>query len=222
MLRSGLTALVEYLLVILVLTKGKDHKKIIAAVLFFLASYQLGEFLIFLTNGADIGISVAYFSTTLLPPLGVLLIQHITKKRFGFIIFLVIGIVLALGFLIYPDIVSVIEFEKGCIVLTQYSSELIKIWEIYYQIGLSYAVFLLIYNILKTRNVKEKNQLSLVLLGYMLFYPTAVILVKLVPAFGLGITSLMCALAIFGAITFSAVPFTKDKLEIEKLKFWKS
>jgi hypothetical protein len=154
--------------------------------------------------------------------LGILLIQKITEKRFGYIPFQIIGAVLALGFVIYPQIVSNIEFEKGCIILTEYSSEIIKVWEVYYQVGLSYAVLLLIYNILKAEKLIVRNQLALLLLGYMLFYPTAVILIKLVPAFGSGITSLMCALAIFGAITFSGVPFIQGKMDVEKLKFWKS
>ena len=58
MFRPLFTASVEYLLTLLVWKRGTVYPKIIATVLFFLASYQFGEFIYFATDH-EIGIRMA-------------------------------------------------------------------------------------------------------------------------------------------------------------------
>lgn len=210
MIRPLLTAIFEYFLAGIVFYKGKYQPKIISLVLFLLASYQLGEVILFLTNGGSMGIRVAYFSTTLLPPLGVLLIERITGKKYGYPLFQAIGLFFAFSFVVNPSIVSNFELGKYCVRVFAYSSVIASMWQAYYQFTLMYTMIVVLVNILKTKFEQKKKVLKQILFAYISFDIVAISLTKIFPNFKYSVASLMCALAIIAAVIFTKVSLNNN------------
>ena len=98
-----------------VLKKGKFEPCVFVRILFFLASYQTREGVVFTTKGSYFGFKTAYFSTTLLPLLGVLVLEKITRKRFFYIIFQIVGLLYAINIFVRPSFIYEFEISKYCI-----------------------------------------------------------------------------------------------------------
>jgi hypothetical protein len=221
MIRPFLTFVIEYFLVFLVIRYGKVHKWVFAAVLFLLATYQLGEFIIFVTGGNIIGFKIAYVATTLLPPLGVLLIERITKKQFGYFIFQLLALVFAFYILIIPEIALKYEFGPFCIRIFQYEQVIANYWSYYYQGTLMYSMFLMIWGIFRAKTEKVRLQLKLILLGYFSFNGLAIVITYFIPWFQYSTASLMCALALIAAFIFTKVALAENlsTLQDQAMKF---
>jgi len=218
MIRPLLTAGLEYILAYLVFKYGKTHKNIIALVLFFLASYQLGEVLVFLTNGEQFAFKVAYVSTTMLPPLGVLLVSKIINKRIGYLLFQSIALIFV-GFIIWtPQVVLQFELGQYCVRIFEYNPILAQFWIYYYQGTLVFTMLAMLIGFLLISKKDVKEKLKWMFIAYMSFDGLAIILAYFNPWFGPSIASLMCALAIFAAIIFARISLPKNLNELTA--FW--
>lgn len=80
-LRSLIIALVEYAFALYVWRNGRLLKKSVTFFLIFLASYQFGEFLFFIT-GEKFFVHLAAISATFLPPLGVYFLERISGRKY--------------------------------------------------------------------------------------------------------------------------------------------
>lgn len=199
--RSLLFAIIEYSLAALVLWKGRTHKKTIALILFFLAGYQLGEF-IFLKFDSSFGIQFALFSTTLLPPLGLYLVEYWRERKYFYAVSQIISIVFALAFLLIPDLMT---GTQRCFCLVKYTQSIatnsfLTVWGMYYIGSLTLALVLAASNYIREKRKGMKKFNLMVFLAYASFFPTSYIMVILFPDVNAhDLASLMCALAIFAA-----------------------
>lgn len=205
MIRPLLFAIVEYLLCFLVLRRGKIAKYEISVLLFFLASYQFGEFITFLTGGKIIGLQIAYFSTTLLPALGILLVQKITSKKYGYMFFQGIGGILALIHLVNPMMIGSYQLGVYCIQVLSYTSWVFPIWASYYQGTVVYLVVTATYNIFRHTEELVRRRLKFIVSGILFFELGSIFLTKVVPYFRFSIASLMCAMALVFAFILAKI-----------------
>lgn len=210
MIRPLLTAIIEYFLAILVIRYGKGNRKIIALVLFLLATYQLGELLIFLTNGGEIGFKVAYVATTLLPPLGILLAERILKRSFGYPIFQLISLGFVVFILFTPQIAVNFEIGAYCIRVFEYAPFLKQYYFLYYQGTLMYTMLILVIGILRSKDGVIRSVLQKMLLAYLSFDLVAILIMYFIPSFAPSSASLMCALALLAAFIFTRMSLSDD------------
>jgi hypothetical protein len=209
--RSLIFALIEYGLFIVVLLRGKNFKYPIAAILFLLASYQLGEFL-FLYYDLDFGVRFAIASTTLLPPLGIYLMEKKQNRFWIYYISQVISISFAIFFLFNTTLFTNVT-KQFC--LLKFSNEtansgFVLFWGILYVLGLSIAMGLAVNNYLKERNVDKKNFYKWTIIAYSSFFPLSLVLTVVFNLNLDSLASIMCALAIFAAFIMTWQSANKD------------
>jgi hypothetical protein len=216
MIRPLLTAIIEYVLAFLVFKYGKVNKNIFSLILFLLATYQLGEVLIFLSVGNEgwldheIGFKIAYVATTLLPPLGVLLVEKIRKKKYGYPLFQLVGLGFAIYFLIIPAIALKYELGPFCVRVFQYDPIIANYWGVYYQSTLFYSMGFMLWGMLRSRIKNQREILRTVLLGYLSFNALTFIISYFVPWLQYSSASLMCALALIAAFIFTKVSLAEN------------
>lgn len=203
MIRPLIFAIVEYVLAFYVYRSGKFHKNLFALIIFLLATYQLGEVLIFATNGSEVGFKFAYVATTLLPPLGILLVERLTKKKYQYEIFQIISFVFVLFILFEPQIVKQFSLGQFCVRVEEYHKVMQTLWQYYYQLTLMITMALLARNIFVIKDRAMQLKLKWVLLGYLIFDGVGVVILSLVPSMGVSATSLICALALFASFIFA-------------------
>lgn len=222
MIRPLLTAVIEYLLMILVLKYGTKHKTIIAAVLFFLATYQLGEVVIFLSGGNEIGFKLAYVATTMLPPLGILLAEKILKKKLGYAVFQLIAIFFAIIIFILPKVALDFEFGPYCIRINEYSPILSNYWSLFYQGTLMFTMAALLWGLWRGKTDQIRVQSRKMLIAYLSFDGLAFFIAYLEPWFGPSMASLMCALALIAAFIFTDIALNGNwKTLRQKAQIWR-
>lgn len=219
MIRALITAVVEYFLAYHINQKGTYHARVLAWVLFFLASYQLGEYLIYLFPGISLGIRVAYFSTTMLPPLGVYFLQEHTGKQYGHSIIHMVGLIFALLFFINPSVIGtyMISDTGQCIETVYREGYIMNAWAFYYQGTLLYTMGISVIEIYKSEHRKLEelnidkefyiNTLKQFFVAYVSFNVVSVLITKLYPQFANRLASLMCALAVIVAFIFTNIAF---------------
>ena len=199
-LRPLIFAILEYFLALVVLKKGKFEPKSISLFLFFLGSYQLGEAITLLSEYDTLGLNISYASATLLPAFGIYFIEKITKKNLYSIIFFTFAIFLSLVIFIYPNALIFNE-EFSCllkIISSQNTQEFFYFWSIYYFSVLILGILIAIYSFFKTKENVQKKMLLSLLISYIAFFPTGVLLVLI---FGLELSYLASAMCSFAIIT---------------------
>ncbi len=203
--RPLIFGIIEYLLALGVLKYGKFERKMILLFLFFLGSYQIGEAIILLTEQDMFGLKFAYFSTTLLPAFGIYFIEKLTKKDLKSELFFMVSVFLATLFVAIPAPVNFIE-TVNCILKVFFAdndSLFYYIWLAYYFISLILGIGFLIYYIYHSHDKEQRKYMFILLIAYLAFFPTSVILVLLFKiSFGL-LASTMCAMAIVTGILIS-------------------
>lgn len=220
MLRPLLTAIIEYILAIYVLKKGKRYKRIVALMLVLLATYQLGEVIVFAT-GSNFGLRLSYFATTLLPPLGVLIVQRITKRNYLYLPIQILASIFSLFFLFEAGVFSDYWVGKCCIKVTEYSYALVTPWMIYYLGTLTYTMFLAAYHYMMASSSRVKRDMKLILLGYVSFFVLSVIFTIVFPVFEpTMLASFMCALAIIAAFIFTEIALEEKDESYQKSPFY--
>lgn len=210
MIRPIITAMIEYLLTYLTLRYGTVHKRLIASILFLLASYQVGEVLIFATNGQQFAFKVAYVATTLLPPLGVLLVSRIIKKPIGYVFFQLLSL-LFVAFIIWTQqVVLKFEFGQFCVRIFEYNPVISCYWVDYYQGTLTYTMAVTAVSLFLQKDKGIKHQLKWILSAYLIFDGLALVVAYVNPWFGPSLASLMCAMALIAAIIFTKISSPKN------------
>lgn len=208
MIRAAVIAAIEYILAVVVLWKGKLYPKICAALLFFLAGYQLGELVLFVTNGAPAGIRIAYFSTTLLPPLGLLLVEKISGKKLGFPYFMAAGLFFAVCYALFPYIAGTVELTSCCVRMSNRVTVLPTLWSYYYIGTLIYTMLLMLFFAFQSKAKWISKTLLILFMAYASFFFVSTAVIFIWPERRPSYASLMCALAVGAAITIAALSLT--------------
>jgi len=141
-----------------------------------------------------------------------LLLEKITRKKYFYQILQIIGIIFALVVFVSPSSLIVsYTLTDMCVRIDSYTYPFGWIWGIYYQAVLIFTMVLLIFNILFLKGVNKKL-LKLVLLAYISFDFTAIIIIWLFPSLANSLASLMCALALFAAFVLTRISVNKRLL----------
>lgn len=232
MIRPLVFAIIEYFLAYRVYKYGKSYREIIFWALFLLATYQFGEALTFWFNGNPNALKVAYIATTLLPPLGVLLLEKLNKKQYGYYIFQA----LAIGFctiIAYDMSMIVNNFGLGdfCVRVYSYNATVGRIWLYYYQGTLLYTMFLCINTVFTPRvfiDAKQKlnmkfraaarNNAIWILGGFVFFNVGSILISRNVEYFRYSAASLMCAMALLFAFIITGISTNTLPNVIERVK----
>jgi hypothetical protein len=208
--RPLLFGITEYLLAFLVFKYGVFERKAISLFLILLGSYQIGEAIILLTDYDMFGLKFAYFSTTLLPAFGIYFIEKIANKNLLSPLFFIIGLILAGMFIILPTPVDFVE-SISCILkvfFAENDSTFFYVWVSYYFISLTIGILALLYFIYKSRNEYYRKYLSILLVAYLAFFPTSVVVVMIFKMSAGFLASTMCAMAIITAVLVSYISFS--------------
>ncbi len=201
-LRPLVIFLIEIGLAYYVFRYGVKFKNMIALFLVFLAGYQLGEFIILQSSESSIGYQIAFFSTTMLPPFGIFLIERIEKKFYGGIIALVASTFFAVGFLLYPDALQLVE---KCACFAKFAprdgmTTFTTAWGLYYVSALTYAMVLALYlHITETAKLRKMVLLN-IFYAYVFFFPLSYLLIVVFNMDISYIISVMCSLGLIGGI----------------------
>lgn len=212
--RSLIFGLVEYGLALYVLRKNNFLPKLVALFLFFLGTYQIGEFIYFITKPEGFGLRIAYAATTMLPPIGLMIVERATNKKYGSKYTFLFPIAYATLFLFGPMFVKeagVIYCFAKVIGENEMYNDYLAFWTIQYIAVLVYAMVLLVMNALRTQNKEKKKVLILGFFAYCAFFPTSVILVEVCGLDRTYTASIMCAFAILAAFILSYVSVRTDK-----------
>ncbi len=218
-LRPLITALIEYTFAGLSLKYGKFYPKLAAVFFVLLGTYQLGEFILFSTKYDKFSVNLSFFSTTLLPPLGIFFLQKVMNKKLGYILFQVVGLFFALTVVIKPNI---FENTDECYCFAKYAvtqeeswhNDFADAWAIYYAFSLLYAMTLAGLFALPDKFEKKRPALLHLFFAYVSFFPTSYFLVRIFDWNTGYLASIMCALAIFGAAIIFRLVVKYDHLKI--------
>lgn len=226
MIRSLLTAAIEYFLAVSVLKHGKIYPRVFFWVLFFLATYQFGEFFVFATNGNIWGFRIAYFSTTMLPAFGLIIVEKITGKKYGSTIAQLLCIIFGFNFLFSREITFGYELDRFCIHMNAFSAGIFRVWSTYYQFVLMFTMIVMLVNYLKAETQKVRSIMAQLLIAYVSFVLVSVLFIRIAPQYRSATASIMCALAIFAAFIFANISLDRElSINLERIKeriprFW--
>lgn len=222
------TFVIEISLLIYALVRYKltPITRLIGAVLFFLALFQLAEYNVCGGLGADAGTwsRIGYVSITMLPALGIHLVQLISghKWRSGkWIAYINMGIWVSL--FAFAEHAFQGHVCAGNYIIFQLNPTLDRFYSLYYFgwlfIGIGMSLYL-------ARSAKKSTRESLVLLvaGYLVFMVPATIIKSLNPTVTAGLPSIMCGFAVifafilaFGVLPrMSALKIQKDVQPVDK------
>lgn len=205
-------AITEYVLAIRVFRKGKFLPLVTFMFLFFLATYQFGEFLFFVNDGNRFWLAVSLFSTTMLPAYGLLFIEKLSHRKTFYIIFFIASLIFALSFFIFPSTIPETR-ECNCFLkfnresLSPFGMNFFDAWSFYYFLSLTYSVLLISWDLLKHHG--DQKNLKLLLIGYICFFPVALIVTRFTTYDFSMIASIMCTFAIATAFLISHISITK-------------
>ncbi|MCA9386523.1 hypothetical protein KC669_00645, partial [Candidatus Dojkabacteria bacterium] len=156
--RPLIIAAIEIAIIFFVLSRGVRFKNLIASIILFLAIYQIGESLIVLTDYDLTGLKIAYFATTLLPGLGLILVEKLAKEEhFGKYVFGV-GLVLSILFVLIPEPVYFHENINCILKVTSANNAgtFYYTWVAYYLGSLALTIIYILVLIWKAETSKER------------------------------------------------------------------
>lgn len=215
-----LIATTEYLLAGLVWFKGRTLPKTFAVLLFFLASYQVGELIAFASDDfSRTGVQIAYFSTTLLPPIGVLILERVTGKNYGYPLFQTVGLFFAIMFLVDPNIIETYTIDE-VFIRVESSQQIFWYWAYpYYMSTLALIMLIGLYHIIFNKNIEIKKFMVVFVMAISSFYLVTIFIALLFPSTKSAFASIMCALALTAAfiLSWASLHFDPEKLEIKEL-----
>ncbi len=198
------TFFVELIFGVYVLTKYRRtlFGKLSVVLLVLLGIFQLSEYQICRSGGAEFWTIIGYIAITFLPALGVHLVTLITKKSIWTIIGYIYAGLLDLWIIFAPNIFSAPVCSDKFVIFN--ARELFSYFYSLYYLGFLFIGICLLIQAIRKNRGKENLALIWTLLGYASFIvPTAVIYIieKTTRA---GAASIMCGFAVFLAIILVA------------------
>ena len=201
-LATLVTFVVEIIFAIYVFLKYKSgpFARVAILILVFLGLFQLSEYLICKTNHNELFTKIGYISITLLPPLGINLVELATgKKMFSKISYAFAGI-FSIIIIFVPVFMSTACPGKFVVFTNLPAFDIF--YSIYYYVLLAISIILLLYGI--TQNNKNRNLLAWILTGYGSFIVPTVVLYLVEKVTRYTVVSIMCGFAILLAVIIVA------------------
>ncbi len=201
-----ITIFVEFLLVIFSfrVKTQKNIKYPIISILILLLSYQISEFFICMRIGDSLLLSkMAFLIILWLPAIGIDLIFRLMSGKVN-IIYYFPALILAIFVLLGKDFVT----SAVCNVFwAKYKNEnmLYLFYSIYYELGQIGMIYLSLYGIIKSDNMKTRYSLGLILGATIIFVLFAFLFVVAVPSALGALPSVMCHFAVFLAISLFVI-----------------
>ncbi len=209
---------IGYLLYVLIRYKMNALTRLSAALLFFLAVFQLSEYFV---CGADHSASLwsrlGFVSITLLPPIGIHLIHTLAGKAWNNITGAAYGMAA-----VWVGVFAFFEHAfsghqcAGNYIIFQVKPGLGGLYFAYYYFWLAIGTWLAYHYALEVKK-RDKNSLYMLAVGYLTFLVPTTTVNLLKPETQAGIPSVMCGFAIilasilvFGILPRSAVKRTSD------------
>lgn len=183
--------------------KITSEVRLAAAILFFLALFQLSEY--FVCGGLGVEAAtwsrVGYVAITMLPPLGIHLIARIGEFRVRWPI--VMAYVLAVGWIVlfgFSELAFRGHLCAGNYVIFQLESGIGGWYFVYYYTLLFAGIFLANHLMSTSKTAKTRQALGGMIVGYFVFLLPTTIVNTLKPSTLDGIPSIMCGFAVLYAL----------------------
>ena len=218
-------AIIEFALasILLLFFPKSEFRDFFAFFIYLLGFYQFTEFML-CSGNAFFWATIGFITYSFLPAIALHAVLKIFKKKFNIIWVYVIPIIASIFVIITPGFIIKASCERyfisiGTIITSTPSFLLLAAFAIYvvYYFGflaLTYSIILKDY--LKQKN-KIKREIELVeMVGILLMTVPTLVLLILFPVFGIMFPSVLCAFAIFVAISAFIGVYLKGKLRKKK------
>jgi hypothetical protein len=199
------TFAIEITLAVYVLWRYKldEISRLVVAILFFLAVFQLAEYMVCGGLGAD-GLTwsrIGYVAITILPPLGLHLAVKLANKRLPWLLWLAYGSAAAFVafFALAPNSITG-NVCQGNYVIFDVAPGSSWLYGLYYYGWLITSVWLS-WQWAKSAGKKAARALSGLVVGYLAFLLPTTTVNLIEPSTLIGIPSIMCGFAVLLAIT---------------------
>lgn len=183
--------------------------RLVAALLFFLAMFQISEYFVCGSDySASIWSRIGFVSITLLPPIGIHLIHTLAGKGWNNITGAAYGMA-AVWVVVFAFFERAFAGHEcaGNYIIFQVQPSISWLYFVYYYLWLAVGMWLS-YKYAKVARKRDKRSLYLLALGYVTFLVPTTTLNLLAPETQAGIPSIMCGFAIVLAtlVVFGIMP----------------
>jgi hypothetical protein len=196
-----ITFLVEFSLSIYVFIKHRKTMfgQVIASLLLCLSLFQLSEYVVCTTETTgDVWMRVGYISITLLPALGMHLVQIINHKQPTILNWIADAFALGLSLFIAFASESIYGYTcTGKFVVFELNTILRDVHGVFYGVFLCIAMVIMVIHIWKNNNRRINSWL---LAGYLVFIVPSVAMAIIAHNYYKGLASIMCGFAIILAV----------------------
>ena len=178
--------------------------KLIIALLVFLATFQLAEYMVCEVGNELLWSRIGFVAITLLPPLAISLIYALAKQpmKKSFHIFpWVVGLYLVGAFAFSPAS-GIDPTCNGNYVIFHYNYEMIgrHVFPMYYGLTLLLGIWLADIFARNAKDEDTKKSLRLMIMGYLVFILPAALVIVAVPKALYAAPSILCGFAVFFAL----------------------
>lgn len=215
------TFIIEFSLLLYVMIRYKLNKytRLIAALLLFLALFQLAEYKICtdLNADTDLWTRLGFVSITMLPALGMHLCLTIANRGWWALRILAYATTAGfIGLFAFGQQTFIGQVCGGNYVIFQLESAVSSLYYLYYYGWLLITIILAFYFYTQTGNKNIRRALKLLIIGYLVFLVPTTIINTYSPITKAGVPSIMCGFALIFALilAFRITPIlSKDKLK---------
>lgn len=213
---SLLFACIELLLLFnLLFFSQKSKENVLAIVMVFLLfSYQFMEFLIcYLEIQHQVMIYLAFVTITFLPPLGLYFVITFIGRKNNYSIFVFIP---GLLFIIYYlFVIDHFEVTHCSVLYAIYNYPLGDLYGFFYYMPILLTIILLVVSYKKEKVSNKKVLLRILLVGYLLVFIPAIILLIIFPQLIHAAESILCKFAFILALSYTFFVLKNKKKGVE-------
>lgn len=209
---AGVTFLIEVGVIYSIYRNGlrSNAQKLMAITATTLATYQLSEVLMcgfgFMVAGTRLG----WFAISLLPPMGLLLLQELGATIRGTTVACATGAGFAAYYAFIPGVVTATSCGRIFIRYANVASG--QLYGLYYNGLLLLVSFALAHLLIVKRDHEYRELHKLFLLGYLGFMIPTALIVTFVDGVSGGIPSIMCAFAVSFALALARMDMLYEQL----------
>lgn len=199
---SFFTFVVEFAFALYVFFKYRptSFSKLCVLVLICLGLFQLSEFLVCTTPYTDFSIKMGYVAITLLPALGLHIINTLTHRWKALVYVSYVYVILLVGAILFIPQVAILPTCNPNYVSYEVNPTFSFFHWLYYVTAMIIGIFLLTYAIVK--HIGDKKQEKWMIISYLVFIIPSLILLYVNVIENTALPSVMCGFAIITAIIF--------------------
>ncbi len=217
------TFVIEFAFAVYVLYKYKptSFSRLCVLVLLCLGLFQLSEFLVCTTPYIDLSIKMGYVAITLLPALGLHIINTLTHRWRTLVYISYSCVALLIAAILFIPQVAILPTCNPNYVSYEVNSTFSFFHWLYYVVAMVIGIILLTYSLFK--RIGDKKQEKWMILSYLVFIIPSIILLYANIITNTALPSVMCGFAVITAVifVFIIIPrhyYLKSKLRKSKKK----